>query len=475
MRSVFHHRHGQVHLVRPHGFRAGRNRIQPWRQRAQCGDQFGGVPRGGKLAQEIDRLVAFQQGGELGALLRSQQALQTCMPRGCGLRRDQRTGQSGDFALLGQPARQRQVLAAMFDFRSAIQPQRRQPLLDQRRRVARPHADRITGFVTQARTFQRQFDMPHVAPTVARDDALVLQHGGGERLLARVCRHRAHRVQCRALTRSRRGHVERLAGCGEGAFGPACRRRLEIHVGLAQLGKALSTQLGQPRIQRLADRAVLRVTRIAQAQHGELQLRQLRCALAGDELDETHRIVRRIAVTLAADHHAQEALLGQLAQRVGAGAQQSHRQAGGLGAGRQLLGHTAGVAGLAAIDDGQPPARVRRLLAHARQAGRNRAASGSRGAVRRDPVQVGRCQAVGQAGQQRQPLRIERRCRRQRFQRSVHGNSFWTSLRPYDNGRFRFELGESICRHVVMSAAHFLRAAGRAVYCASTRCGCRRA
>lgn len=51
--------------------------------------------------------------------------------------------------------------------------------------------------------------------------------------------------------------------------------------------------------------AILRVAPIAHSKHGKLHLRQLGCTLAANELAEADRVVRRLAITLAADHHQQ--------------------------------------------------------------------------------------------------------------------------------------------------------------------------
>ncbi len=144
------------------------------------------------------------------------------------------------------------------------------------------------------------------------------------------------------------------AGIAQGLRAPRIDHAVDVQVGLAHGLQAGGAQLGQAAVQLARNAAELHIAGVAQAEHGVLQLRQLGGALAGDELDQANGIVRRVAFALGADHNVEQALVGQLAGGIGIGAQQPYRQAGGLGLGGQLFGGAAGVAGLAAIDHGQP-------------------------------------------------------------------------------------------------------------------------
>ena len=422
---VVDHGHGQVHFL-AHRLRAGGNRIQPRRQRSQRGQQGLGPPARRVAAQQVDRLVVGQHGGELHRLFRLQQPGQCIVATGGRQRGDEAAMQPGDLALAIQPLPQRQRAALVGHLLRAVQLQNLQPLPDQHRRVARPYAQRIAGLVMQAGAFQRQLDMAHVARAVAPRDALVGQHAGGERPLAGIRIAAWHGVQ-RGHPRRRADLLQQFAGPIQHPLRPRRGHRLDLHVRLAECAEAGGAQLGQPRIEPAPDRAELRVAGIAQAQHGELQRRQLRRTLAGDELEQAACIVRRLAIALGADHQQQVTLLRQLALRVGIGTQQPHRQAGRLAATGQLPGDALRVAGLAAVDDAQPLGHLAR-----RRDGRQAASLrllGLRRTPRGDPVQLGRAQPVQLPGQPGKLLRGGSGCGKIRRGDRIHVISIWTSIR----------------------------------------------
>ena len=186
---------------------------------------------------------------------------------------------------------------------------------------------------------------------------------------------------------------------------------VDIEVGFTQRLHAAGTQFGQTCIQLAGDAAEIGVAAVTQAEYGELQLRQPGCALAAEEFGEADCVVRRIALALGADHQVQQALAGQFAGGVGVGAGQAHGQAGGLGAGGDLLRFAAGIAGLAAVQHGQALAGLRR-----RQRGRaprqdrqlrGAVALGQAGGVAGQPPQGRPVQALHQPGQQDLAILVE--------------------------------------------------------------------
>ncbi len=267
--------------------------------------------------------------------------------------------------------------------------------------------------------------MAHVTRAVARHDALVGQHGGGERLFARPGAAARHHVQ-RGRPR-RRACLPQLLPCLlQRLLHPRRGDRLDLHVRFAEGSETAAAQLSQASVELAADRAELRVARIAQAQHGELQRRQLRRALAADELEQAARVVRRFAVALGADHQQQVAFLRQLALRVGIGAQQPHRQAGRFATAGQLLGDALRIAGLAAVDDRQPTGRLpRRRGSHPATALH---LLGLRRAPRGDPVQLGGSQAFQFPGQPGKLVRIEAWRWKVWHGDGIHTDSIWTSI-----------------------------------------------
>src|SRR3546814_9642419 len=80
-------------------------------------------------------------------------------------------------SLVGKPGAQRQGLGRELDGTVAVELERVEHGLYQRRRIARPDAERVAGFVVQARIGQRQLDVADVL-VAAEGDALVGQQIG---------------------------------------------------------------------------------------------------------------------------------------------------------------------------------------------------------------------------------------------------------------------------------------------------------
>jgi hypothetical protein len=176
--------------------------------------------------------------------------------------------------------------------------------------------------------------------------------------------------------------------------------RVEIHIGFAARKQAFAAKFGKALVDTRSDGAELRVAAVAEAEHGKFQILDARSALAREEFDESARIIRRIAIALGADDDVQQALGFQLAQRVGIGAQQAHRESGSFRFTRQLFCDAPGIAGLAPVDD-------RQLLRYRGFNGRQRRhftrqwrPGGKAGGVTGKPDQRGLIEAFDQTRQQ---------------------------------------------------------------------------
>jgi hypothetical protein len=328
-----------------------------------------------------------------------------------GMGGEERPRQPGQFPPRRQPFAQRQRLSAVPDRGFAVQAQRVEHRLDQRRRVARPHPERIAGLVVQAGVLERQLEVADVAAAARSGDALRRQDRGRERRLARGRRRRRRLHAQRGDGGQRPGRVlRRILQRGQRLRPPGRGDGVDVQVGVAARQQPARAELVQARIERLAHRAEPWIARIAQAQHRVVELLQPRRAPSHEELVQPARVVRRIAVALGADHQREVALVLQFAHRIGVGAQQADRQPGLPRIGFQLRGHAPGVAGLAAVDDGQ--ARRRDGLGARRRRGdgllRGAAGSQSRG-VAGQPPQPALVELAGEAVRGFQPLRGRRR------------------------------------------------------------------
>ena len=178
--------------------------------------------------------------------------------------------------------------------------------------------------------------------------------------------------------------------------------RIDIDIGFAAREQAVRAELGEARVDRIADRAELRIARITEAQHRVFQLRQSRRATRGDEFDEAARIVRRIAFALRADDDVQQALGCELAQRIRIRAQQPRGNACAFGFAREMLGDALRVAGLAAVDDRQRGRRDgRRDRRRSRRRGIRAPLRTDRSDVTGDPVENVRIEPVDETRQLR--------------------------------------------------------------------------
>ena len=307
--------------------------------------------------QQVDRLLIRKQCGKCRRIVRVQHAGQRGVAAAFGQRGQERAGDAGQFALAEQPFAQRQGVVADAHVGIAIQRRRLQYRIDQSLRIARPHAQRITGLIAQAGTVEGQFEMTHILAIGAKGDALVGEHAGGEGLRARIrCHCGNQRTQC-GDCREWCGWFQQVAGNARHGLRPRRRNGFDIEVGIRTVGDAFAAECLQTLVDAPADRAELRIAGIAQREHRELELLQRRCAAAVKEFEESACIVRRIAIALGADHHVEQGFVGELAQRIGIGAQQARGEVGGLQLRQQRLGGTFRVAGLAAVDDGR---RLRR-------------------------------------------------------------------------------------------------------------------
>ena len=195
------------------------------------------------------------------------------------------------------------------------------------------HAERIAGFVLQAAAVQRQLDMAHVLVgsavlaearplEVAAADALVEQQFGREGVFVRprAGMTRTQRGDGRQGGRGRRRCFQQVACVGQGLFAPWRGNGVDVQVGQTHGEQPAAAEFGQACIQPRRDAAEVGIAGIAQAEHGVLQFRQLRRALATQEFDQADAVVRRIAFALGADDDVEQALAAQFALRVGVGA-----------------------------------------------------------------------------------------------------------------------------------------------------------
>ena len=181
------------------------------------------------------------------------------------------------------------------------------------------------------------------------------------------------------------------------ARAPRLRDGFEVDVGLAEIERADRAERGQARIEGAADHAEFRIARIAEGEHAVAQLGQFRGALAAEEFEEAARVVGWITIALGADDDQQQAFLRELAQWIRAGAAEAHREAGTLRVARELFGRAAGVAGLAAVDDGQVFLREWFTQRLRRRSRLRRGIAGECGGVAGQPPQRAGVEAVEQA------------------------------------------------------------------------------
>jgi hypothetical protein len=262
--------------------------------------------------------------------------------------RDQRPRQAGEFALLAEPQAQRLGRLVHAHRCVRVEPEQVDDGVDERRGIARPQAERVAGFVVQARSFERQLDMADVPVTAAAGQALVCEDFGAEGLFARPgrCGGRPQRRD----RRERCGAPDLFAGQLQRALGPGLGDSIDVHVRIGAIEQARGAEFGQARVERAADLAELRIAAVAEAEHAELEVLEFRRALAEHEVHKAARVVRRFAVALRADDDDEQAFGLQFADRVGIGAHQAHLQAARFRLLRELFGQALGVAGLAAVD-----------------------------------------------------------------------------------------------------------------------------
>ena len=426
---------------------ARRDRIQPRRRRPQRRHQRVRVPRRRPAPQHVDQLVRGEQRREFGLLRRCEQAVEFGRFRLRRVRCEEGPRQARQFAPCFQPFGQRQLATVVRDDGAAVELQRIEHGIAQHRRVVLPNAERVAGFVAQAAAGEREFEMAHVLGAVASAQALVGEQFGRERALARP-------TGCWRCMGPQRGHVccccgrfQQVAGMAQRRRGPGRRDRLDIEIGLAGREQACRAQFRQARIDAPRDAAELRIARIAEAEHGELQFRQHGRALAGEEFDEADGIVGRIALALGADDDVQQALARKFTRRIRICAQQPHAEPGAFQFARQRLGRAARVAGLAAEQHGGA-LRVRGGRSTARQQRQGGMAWRLRqsGGVARQPPQPGSVEPVHQPRQQGRLLSGQRWCGKRQGLGGHGGCRAGTGLHPRSRAR-RVRKDASPCRH----------------------------
>ena len=342
MRAVAQRGNQQIGLL-ANRLAAGGDRVIPWRQRTQQRGQLlrrqflrGGLQEIHHLqwrgVQQVDHLPA---GGPLGAVRPRAGDLGECV--------DLLGGQRGDI----QPFQQRGPQLAV-----TAEPARGQHRVHQRGIVVRHHTQRIAGLVSDARTLQRDFQVPGVRRRTAAGQPHFL---GDVRLEGPRPR--------RSLGGTRKIDVDdRGAGFGldrrrgqlfQRAVDPARGRGLVIQVALDAVGDPCATQRRQPFVEAAAGLAELRIGAVAQAQHGVAHRVEAGRVVGEQSVVEIDGALRRVALAPGAGDHQQ--VLGRRGLRRGHVGHVHHlggkaQTRGGLaGLRRQRLG----VAGFGAEQDRQ--------------------------------------------------------------------------------------------------------------------------
>ncbi len=241
----------------------------------------------------------------------------------------ERPRESRDLPVVRQPLTQAARLALHGNGFVARRMQGCEHGIDHGRRILVPDTERIARAVLEARAGERDLESERPLPAVAR------------------CRR--HAAQPRDVGRLR--GTERVARAAHDLLEPRRRQPFVVHVAIDARQQPLRAQHCEPLVHLASRLAELRIAGVAERQHGVLELRHLRRALAEQVFDEAASVVRRVTVAVRAHDDGQQALVGQVAQRVVACGVHPHRDAGGLGRLAEPLGDAPAVAGLRAVDD----------------------------------------------------------------------------------------------------------------------------
>ena len=341
----------QVRLL-AHGLAARGDRVQPRREWPQGLNEPTGVPARRVPAQQVGELQILEHAAELLAVRGVQHRGERRHARALRMLNEEGPREAGQLPSRRQPFAERLRLTIGCNRFCAVETRCREHLIDDQRGILVPHPERIARLVRQTRAFERQLDVTHVLGRVAPGDALIGEHRRGIRLLAGVLGRGRHGTQSRDGGDGRR--AERLARLAHDLFEPRRREPLVVEIAIDPFQQAPGAERRQAFVDQPAGLAEFRIARVAKREHRVLELLELRCALAGEVVDEAARVVGRVAVAVRAHHDDEKPFLREILERVVARRLHPHREPRGLGRTPEAFRDALAISGLRTIDHGQP-------------------------------------------------------------------------------------------------------------------------
>ncbi len=357
VQRVPHGADGQVRLVRG-GVEARRDRVEPWLQRTQAGDELlGADPLDREPRDEVADVVLVEERGP-GLGVGGAQVLQLLGAAQLGPVVEEARGRGGD--LEGARQRLAERLLALLGRHRGVGRQRQ--LLEQRgdelRIVLRHDAERVAGLVGQARVLERELDVAGLLGRSPAGDHDVVEDRGRERVLLAVRAGRggdAVGADPVGAGSARGSDDRRLArrDLGDDVRQPRRGVVLVVDVAVDAIHDPGGAELLEPLVDLLAGRAVVLVGRVAEGEHGEADVRQLRGLAALEELEEADRGRRRVALAVGRGDHDQVLRVLQQARLVVGHVRHRRLDADALRGLGQLARDLAAVAGVGAVEHRQ--------------------------------------------------------------------------------------------------------------------------
>ena len=279
---VAHGGDGEMHLI-AHFLAGGRDGIGPRRQRpGDRGEMIRGQRRG-KPLQQVDQVAALDPGLHLAAV---HEGLGVGMPGGLGEPLDRGGRQRGDVALGEQRLAQGLV---------AGKPGGLQDLLDQLRIVLGEDLERVARLVGRRPILEFQGEVDRLLVGARGIEVHVVDHLDHHRLAAEfrffVLAARGPEIDGDDIARRSFGRGERLQRALDQIGGGLLEIEIEIGTVIGPLG----TERLEACVQCLADGAELRVARVTERQHAELDAVEARCAVPHQLAIGPDRAGRRLA------------------------------------------------------------------------------------------------------------------------------------------------------------------------------------
>ena len=147
--------------------------------------------------------------------------------------------------------------------------------------------------------------------------------------------------------------------CAQRSIHPLRKRLLILHVAVRARVDARRAELLQPLVHGFAERAELRVVRVAEGEQGKLRLLLLRRGFSVQEFPKRLRVVGRLAIAVGARDHEQRLLGYELCGGILAEVLHRRREAALARLFRDALGKILRVARLRAEQDGKRRQRPR--------------------------------------------------------------------------------------------------------------------